>query len=335
MQDHAQSLETNSKTTLLLRDETPSFSFIANFQENRGLIEKSILSIEDIGDELGLNYEIILPVDGHSGNIHLYSDLERKVENLRLLRFRHKNTGLQKRIMQSNSFGSFVVLFDPSRTYGIEFADLLHSFAARRDEVVLFSDLVVIPSVIFRRIGTWRDLRSAEDLDILARIASVTALIAYNPPGFDIRVPSNEPLIFRMGRIPASIRKLREMILMQRDQIVGSGYRLEDIMTFYRIGKNRRFFRLLLTLYSFVLSRVWRLKPFRGEDSNNYSGVMDKLLESLILADFRRYPDFNQAPRICIPENDLRYLRQSGKVWGRVVEDINTYVSKPVPETPD
>lgn len=327
LENDAQSYAVNPRSTLILRDDSVSFSFLAALNYNGEVSERSILSIEDIGDELGTNYEIILPLDGESPSKLLILDLTRKIEKLRILRFKNRNVGFQKRMMQASSTGSYVVLFDPSVTYDIEFADLLHTFAARRDEVVLLSDLIVIPSVIFKRVGTWRDLRGAEDFDMLARIVNVTGIVVYNPMERAISIPSNEPVVLVTDRIPGSLKKLYSLIMTQRDQIIGSSYRLKDIVLFLKMDRKIRLGRMLLLFLSYAISRIKGEKPFVSEDSN-YTIVMDRILESLILADYRRYEWLVESPRVRISERELQYLRSRGKVWGRISDDIDNYVSR-------
>lgn len=324
MQDHTQAFEEAQKATFVLRDNSISYSFIASFSDDSELLEDSILSIEHIGFELGVDYEILVPV---MNNIHaaVLKRLSAKVKTLKPMKFSNGIAGVQKSAMQAASIGSYIVLFDPSRIYGVEFADLLHSFSTRMDEVVLFSDLLVIPSAIFRRIGTWKGLRSAEDLDILARISGITGLIAYNPPDIELKVLSNMPLLLRSGRSGLSIRHLYNLILKQRDQITGSRYSVDDIMKFYRMARRRHPVRLLLTLFSYLISGIWSTKSFKGTE-NNYSTVLDRLLESLILGDFRRYPDFVLTPKLSISKKDLNFLKETGKVWGKIVDDLDKYV---------
>ncbi len=327
MQDNAQSFDQVSRSALVVKDDSVSFSFIAAFHSGERILEKSILSIEDLGDELGLNYEIILPVDSESSQKQLMHDLAGKIECVRLWQFNGRNAGLQKRIMQSNSFGSYVVLFNPSTVYDIEYADMLHSFTSRKDEIVLYSDLIVIPAVVFKRVGTWRDLRDAEDLDILVRITGVTGLVVYGRDGKGISFRSNEPVIFRTEKLPRTVRSVYSLLLRQRDQITGSSYRMSDINSFYRLRKNAGLARYLLTFSSYVMSKLGKLKPY-DLGGSNYSLLMDRILESLILADFRRYTGFTGTPRLKIEPNDLKYLRESGKVWGKIVENIESYVSE-------
>lgn len=327
LQDNTQRYREGSKSVLVLRDSSVSFSFIAAFHPDERILEKSILSIEDIGDELGQKYEIILPMDNRSSQSSLLSDLSRKIENVRVIRFANNNRGFQKRMMQSTSLGSYVVIFDPSTVYGIEFADLLFNFCQSRDEIVLYSDLIVIPSVIFKRVGTWRDLRDSEDLDILARIVAVTGLIVYNPNAKDITTKTSEPVILRTGKLPMSPASMIQLLTRQRDQIIGSAFRFRDLYAYYRIRKMRSVFRFLLVTVSYVFSKLWSIHPSQSKDSN-YTIVMDRVLESLILADFRRYPGFAGIPKIRLTENDLEYLMRSGKVWSRIVEKVDNYVEK-------
>lgn len=327
MQDHSQEFEESQRAAFVLRDNSVSYSFIASYHDGSDLTEDSIISINEIGLELGVEYEIFIPLDRNSPNSFLRK-LAVKLENVKLMKFGHGIAGTQKRMIQSVSSGSYVVLFDPSRKYGIEFADLLHSFSARRDEVVLFSDLLVIPSVIFRRVGTWKGLRSAEDLEMLSRISGITGLVAYNPPGIDLNISSNEPLLLKSGKTGFRIRRLYDLVLKQRDQIRGSSYSVADIMKYYRMNGNRKPGRLFLIFYSFFISGIWFRKSGRPAE-NNYTVVLDRLLESLILADFRRYPDFLSAPRLLIQANDVDFLKETGKVWGRIVEDLSKYVVLP------
>lgn len=306
--------------------QEPTFSFIANVGGHK-VLEKSILSIEDIGDELGSRYEILLPVDSKTKNWHFIRSLAGKVEFLRLMQFGRQSVGFQKSVMQKASSGSYIVLFNPDTIYDIGFADIIHNFCQYNGSQILYSELLIIPSFLFNRSGTWRDLNNGEDIDLLARIMSLAEVIVYNPPDRVLRIESNEPVIYTPGKIPKSLGLLYQLLIKQRDQIIALNYTWKNISFFSRLERRKGLTRMLLLQIAYILSRFSSEKPYGGK-SNNYSSIMDKILESLIVEDYKRFSGFVGRPRISIGTKDLEFLKMNGKVWGKTKEPIENFVER-------
>ena len=48
---------------------------------------------------------------------------------------------------------------------------------------------------------------------------------------------------------------------------------------------------------------------------NNYLMLMDKLLESIILSDFKKFDDFRAKPLLRLSSEQYMYLEKSSKSW--------------------
>lgn len=313
-----------SEIAILSTFQEPTFSFIANMNGHR-IVEKSILSIEDIGDELGSRFEIIIPVDSSYRNMFLMRSLSGKVENLRLMQFDRQSHGFQKSVMQKASSGSYTILFNPDTVYDITFADMIHNFCRYNSNQILYSEMLIIPSSIFNRSGTWRDLSKGEDIDLLARVMALTDVVVYNPPERVLAIESNEPVVYGSGKLPGNIRSLYSLLNKQRDQIIALNYKWNDISLFLRLEGKKSILKEILIGASFVLSKFSSQKPYGGRD-NNYARIMDKILESLIIQDYKRFAGFNGVPKLSVGSKDLEFLKINGKVWGKTKAPIESFV---------
>ena len=77
--------------------------------------KRNTYGIDDIGEEIGHKFEIIIAAKENSSyDSLLFSDLERKIEHLTIVRVRTTNQGMAKRIATNLSSGKYLVFFDSS-----------------------------------------------------------------------------------------------------------------------------------------------------------------------------------------------------------------------------
>ncbi len=291
-------------------------SFITSDLYSFKNLEKNILKIDDIGEEIGYRFEII--VAGKENNNYdnmLFSDLERKLENLTIVRVKSGNQGMAKRIATNVSSGNFLVFFESSLSYSIEFADIIASYLRSGEKSVLLSDLIVMPRDLFFNVGGFRDLRYAEDIDLLARIYMSANTIAYPVLGCKMLITQGIPLFGTSTEpwsdLSGSGFKIRKA---QRDQILACNYRISDINGFAAEEKSRGLFAGIVVKVQFFFARRLRISP-TVHDQNNFLILMDKILESLVLKDYMRFDGINMKPMLSMPGALRNYLSKASVAW--------------------
>jgi hypothetical protein len=306
--------------------EEMTVSFIATDLYSIRDLEKNLLKIDDIGEEIGHKFEIIIAgKENGKYDSMLFSDLERKIEDLTIVRVRTTNQGMAKRIATNLSSGKYLVFFDSSFTYSIEFADIIASFIRSGEKAVLVSDLIVFPRELFVHAGGYRDLRYAEDIDLLARVYSTANLIAYPILGSTMLVRQGIPLFSEKpelkNRLSVSGMKLGRA---QRDQILACNYRRSDIIELNPAGSGPDILLSFIARIAFFFARSSRVAPVVHEH-NNFVMLMDKILESLVLKDYMRLDGINMKPMLTVPAEMRRYLSDMSAAWKS--HDIDTLLS--------
>jgi hypothetical protein len=303
-------------------------SFIATDLYSIRDLEKNLLKIDNIGDEIGHKFEIILAVkENGSYDSMLFSDLERKIEDLTIIRVKTVNQGMAKRIATNLSTGKYLVFFDSSFSYSIEFADIIASFIRSGEKAVLVSDLIVFPRDIFVHAGGYRDLRYAEDIDLLARIYSTANIIAFPILGSSMLVKQGIPLVSEKLELRNSLSASgMKFGMAQRDQILACNYKPSDIVDLNFIGSGSEIFLRFMARIAFFFARSSRVAPVVHE-RNNFVMLMDKILESLVLKDYMRLDGIDMKPMLTLPAEMRRYLSDVSAAWKS--HDIDTLLSVP------
>ena len=232
---------------------------------------------------------------------------------------------MAKRIATNLSSGKYLVFFDSSFSYSIEFADVIASFVRSGEKAVLVSDLIVFPRDLFVHAGGYRDLRYAEDIDLLARVYSTANLIAYPILGSSMLVRQGVPLFSEKpdlrNKLSVSGMKFGRA---QRDQILACNYRPSDIIEINLAGSRSDFFLRFTARISFIFARGSRVVPVVHEQ-NNFVMLMDKILESLVLKDYMRLEGVKIKPMLTVPAEMRRYLSDVSAAWKS--HDIDTLLS--------
>ncbi|MGC8515162.1 MAG: hypothetical protein ACP5OC_03390 [Thermoplasmata archaeon] len=306
--------------------EEMAISFIATDLYSIKDLEKNLLKIDDIGEEIGHKFEIIVGAKENSSyDSLLFSDLERKIENLTIVRVRSTNQGMAKRIATNLSSGKYLVFFDSSFSYSIEFADIIASFIRSGEKAVLVSDLIVFPRELFVHTGGYRDLRYAEDIDLLARVYSTANVIAYPILGSSMLIRQGIPLFSEKPEVKSRLSVSRMNFgRAQRDQILACNYRPSDIIELNLAGTGSDIFLSFIARIAFFFARSSRVAPVVHEQ-NNFVLLMDKILESLVLKDYMRLDGINMKPMLTVPAEMRRYLSDVSAAWKS--HDIDTLLS--------
>ncbi|AAT43849.1 hypothetical protein [Picrophilus oshimae] len=282
---------------------TLKISFCSALIGHRDEVIRSIRSIENIGEEIGLEYEIIL-----SSDIDINYDSSR-FKNVRLA---SRNYGQGKRQSSSFSSGDYIIIFNPLIEYNIEKADIISQFISSRNKKALISDFIIISRETLETSGSWKELRNGEDLDLFARLAASYGFIVYPSSRFEIISDHDYPGLKGLGG-------LLERLLGTRDLIIGGSYNLKDSLDL--IDENP-----FLVIISYILSKFSRIKPYKTRARNNYVAVMEAILESIIIKDYELYTVENAVEKIKISKKELTYLKKHSRLWSRIKSNIDEIV---------
>ena len=314
------------RTVELKRDQNKgtTISFISCDIEDAESLEKSVNSIDSIGNELGLKFEIIIPVFRESPEIE--SSLKKLAETLdsfSILRVKSLSKGYRMKAAFKSSSGKYIVPFSANVAYDIGLSDLIHSFTSLDEKRMLFSSLSVIPREVVSEVGSWRGLYCCEDIDLYSRIAVMYGVIAY-PTSFYMAGPMkcNAASGNRIKRTFANRYRI------QRDSIIGCNYSIWDLMAMYR---NRPFFSRVTLFFtamgSYLGSKFSKIKPFRF-DRNNYLVFMESVFESLVIQDYKRIDNFSADIKLGLSEEESNYLLKKSRLFNEVYGSLSIFLMR-------
>ena len=301
-----------------------SFSFVSSDIGDAPTLEESVNSIDRIGNEIGLKFEIIIPVNKERKEVEdVLKKLSETLDNFTILRVQSRSRGYRMKAAFKSSSGKFIVPFSSRDVYDIGVSDLIHSFTELGEKRMLFSSLTVIPREIISEVGSWRALYCCEDIDLYSRIAVMYGVIAYPTSLF-----GSGPMKCVPGNGHGEKRKLINRYRIQRDSIIGCNYNISDLMAMYRnrslISRALLFFSVLV---SYAGSRFSRIKPFRF-DRNNYLVFMESVFESLVIQDYKRIDSFTADIALDISEVESNYLMKKSRLFNEVYGSLSSFLRK-------
>lgn len=297
-------------------------SFISTDLFSFRTLEKSILSIDSIGEEIGKKYEILVGAKNNNRyDSFLFRDLERKIEPLSIIRIDSANGGMAKRIATNLSKGEFLVFFDSTISYDLDFADLISSYIRSGEKRILLSDLMIVNRDILIHSGGYRDLSISEDIDLLSRTALYANIIAF--PVITMKMILNQAI-----PVPALNHSERENLLKVgfkrirafTDQILACNYSIQDILSMIPKNRANSISTKLEVFIAYLRSSFSKTRPVKM-GQNNYLMLMDRLLESIILSDYKKFNDFKAKPLLKLTSDQYRYLEKSSKSWNSTLLD--------------
>ncbi len=294
-----------------------TITFIADISKSP-VHSESIKSIIDIGNETGIPFKIITPppVQGESKDLEAY--IGREIVYLPNLGTSNGEWKVKAAILGG---GRVLAMFDPGKEYPLPYADLIHSYLEMDENIVLVSSILMVPSYILRRIGYWRFLYAGEDIDLLSRASKITNLIVFNPPGEYVDLPASLPDLLNDGYIPWKPRTLVSYLRRQRDQLIAYNYSLRDLRIFSTIVQKKSLPRLILSLLTYGSSLFRRKRS--ADTRSNYNIVMDSLLSSVILTDYKRLEGFSHKPSLRLRREDVEYLSRFNSLWRTLSKFVN------------
>lgn len=288
-----------------------------------------IKSINRIGEELGRDFELVVvhnPVS--TDNQEILRTLRKSMSNLVLLESHIQTIGQGKKIAFEYTTGKFIVPFDATTSYPINYSDLLHNFLRFKLKRLYFSELSLMSREIVQEVGNWRNLSSGEDIDLYSRLAinyGVFACPTNIIPGSD-----------NVSRKLLSIRNFPETAGNDfsmaynslKDLIISCNHSYSDISGIFRsLSKSEESPRGYLAFFSYVGSRFSHVKPI-SYNRNNYVILMEAILESLILREYLKMTDVKDRVSWHIDRPHKLFLKSKSKLFREMEDSTTLFIQK-------
>lgn len=323
-------IDVRSGTTSAEMVARPEVSFCATNLNTADRLPGSIDSIFAIGEALGTEFEVVV-ADGPSddGAREILSSRARSDPRLKLVVHTERKRGYGRRRAFEASEGTTIVPFDTSLTYDRTYAGLLRSYLALRTDRLLFSEICALSRRSIASVGGWRDLIGGEDIDLYARVVRSFGVLAY-PTALPVSQSARLGATARQFRyVRGSLwRRFRRIYAVQRDQMIGTNFRVSDLM---RFNSAKPPFRRLGLWFFFAACAVGvkfrGIAPVRAEQ-NNYLYFRDALVRSLAAGDYQELPWEGPAPRLLLTEDEIRYLSAASELWHHLGDEVYRYVGR-------
>jgi len=292
-------------------------SFCATNLNTVDRLPRSLASVAGLGNALGVPFEVVV-ADGpsHDGARVLLEERARSNPEFRLVAHSERNRGYGRRRAFEASSGTTIVPFDTSIEYNPSYAAILRSYLHLGTERMLFSEICALRRRTVVAVGGWRDLIGGEDIDLYARVVSQFGVIAYPMPLADSQSRSLPAFERQMRYVRGTfLARMRRIYAVQRDQLIGSNFRVRDLMGFNRrkpIGR-----RAALRAFFTLAAAGARLRPIRPFvlDRNNYLYFREALLDSILRGDWRALGAEGPPPRLLLTDDETVYLERASRRW--------------------
>lgn len=307
-------------------------SFCATNLNTVDRLSSSLDSVLTIGEGIGEGFEVVV-ADGPSDDGARAVLLKRATADprFRLVLHDRRNRGYGRRRAFEASQGSTIVPFDTSLVYDRLYGGLLRNYLRLETDRMLFSEVCALSRRSVDSVGGWRDLVGGEDVDLYSRIVRRFGVIAY-PTAHPKSQSAQLGSFARQSRYISGSRwgRLRRIYAVQRDQLIGANFRVDDLMRFNRAKP----WPTRLALWCFFAScsvgaRFRGIPAIRGEQ-NNYLYFREALLRSLRARDFEELTWEGPAPRLLLTDDEIRYLSTASPLWHELGREVDRYVGRKV-----
>ncbi len=301
--------------------EAVRVSFCATNLNTVDRLPASLQSVSTMAAALGVPFEVVV-ADGpsHDGARTMLEERARSSPEFRLVTHTERNRGYGRRRAFEASSGSTIVPFDTSIEYDAAYAAILRAYLRLGTGRMLFSEICALPRETVVAAGGWRDLIGGEDIDLYARVVARSGLLAYPMPLAVSQSRSLTAFDRQMRYVGgSSFARLRRIYAVQRDQLIGSNYRVRDLMAFNRRKPAAR--RFALRVFFTLTAAGARLRPIRPFvlDRNNYLYFREAILDSLLRGDWRALGVEGPLPRLLLTDDEWGYLEHASQRWGEYV----------------
>jgi hypothetical protein len=308
----------------------PLLSFCATNLNTRDRLEPSLSSIAALGGAVEGSYEIVV-AEGPSddGATEWLAAESGRNPRLHVVRHSARNRGYGRRRAFEASHGRWIVPFDTSLLYGVEYGRILARFAGFGSSKMLFSEICALPRATVEAAGGWRDLVGGEDVDLYARVISQFGVLAY-PTGAPTSQSATLDSYSRQMRYVRGGRfaRVRRMYAVQRDQMIASHATIGDLMAFNRMKPLRA--RLARRAF-FTLAAVGAgLSAIRPVDlgTNNYLLVREGLFASLLAGDWKPLAPGGPPPRLPLTDDEFAFLEARSHFYRKHAAELAPFLGR-------
>jgi len=320
-------LELRNKEFVETRDYNSKISFIGVISSFGRKLDSSIESIDNIAQDLGNDYEIILTnISDSSLPADKRKDYSELYPNLHIIEDRKGNFGHGKEIAYRNSDGRFIVPFCTDISYPVAYADMIHGFLGMRIKRLFYSELSLINREFIDQVGGWRDLSNGEDIDLYSRLAVNYGVFAFPTLLLKLdEVMRNELLSIRF----VGTRELGygTAIRMLRDLIISCNYSLSDMKELRKIGKRMSKNYMKNSTVAYILAKFAATKPNRYS-KNNFLILFESILESVVLKEYLKISELSIDASLELDRVHLIYLKNKSKLFSDLESSVsNLFVS--------
>lgn len=316
MDDAIESLLQRKGEPIQKSEKNNGISFISFSDRISARTLESIRSIDLIGDDLGVEYEIILIISSPGqSEIGTLRRIRREIHGLQVVNSKERNEGMARDLAFRNSTGRYIVPFIPDLVYPVEYADILHAFMKFRIKRLFFSELPMAHRDLITDVGGWRPLRDGSDLDLFARMAVNYGVLA---------CPTN--MMWKDRITVSDILGLKypekmewatasERYFLTRDLIIACNHSLRDIREFSRIKKEIEGGGSAgLMILAFLGSRLADIKPV-SYNRNNLVVFMESMLESLVLKEYLKVDGMDDRVYLQIDRTHMEFLNMRSRMF--------------------
>ncbi len=301
-------------------------TFIGIVPNNVTGIEKSIICMDDIADEIGIPREIMIVSHLDNPRVAMeLNDLVRKYDDLTVI----ESSGIYGLDLQrcvAESTGNYIVTFSPEKIYSPSWADVIDRFIKSREKKVLYSAISVYPRKILEETGGWKGLRVCWDTDFLARISRTFGIVFIPVEQGDFP----RSYLYSTGTSTEKHRsrtrslRINSSLLRYRDSMIACNFSLRDVLERIRLERfPRRIAVQVHLMAAFVLSQLY-LRKYRSDGENRYVRLADSFLESLVFREYERFNSESEPLKLRINSGDMRYLKEHSKTWRQMEEKIKS-----------
>ncbi len=287
----------------LLTDHSTNVSFCTAIFDFNSDFDKNMNNIIQIAEDIGLNYEII---------VSCRKPMEHKNKKIKFIQANFNSYGHGKQIASSMSSGKYIIIFNPNIEYNIEIADIIYKFIKENEKKCLVASFTIINRDLLTQSNGWRNLKEYEDIDLFARIAKINGFIVYPSEFYDI-------LNYREYGTKNNFGQFLENIRGKRDTIISCNFKLKDALRLIRGS-------YLAILLAGFLARFSMNKPYKYS-KNNYIIIIESIIESLILEDYKFYNDNKIVPKFMLSRKEIEYLTEKSELWNKVNHSLKEIIN--------
>ncbi len=307
----------SSTLIAIANDVNPSISFIPDGTIDPGSCSNIIRSIINIGEEIGVPFDILVPAIKGSKNIGI--SVESYDERIFIYPMKERENALG--FLTELSDSKYICLFSSKLPTEPDMADVISRYIRSGEVRFLVSDVSVIMRSEIIRAGGFHNLGKYSIVDLFGRLSAVRGVITCTTGRRSLSFfsPISGESLFSSDIGASSPPGIDDYIKMKVSANLGSG----DLIS---LVKNSQFSRRIANYLMVLLSAFVRKSKVNLRIGKvGYVRFMESLVESIIFEDFRDFmPEHEILMRIGRPE--IALLRKNSSMWRNPIDAIKRFV---------